>query len=529
MEKQTSTKVQTILEDLYLIDPALRQKEDKLISVIEEIIKSEPDIKINQAFVDHLRERLFTEIRELEEKKPKLINLSFYFKNIAYASMGAAVILLIVFIYPAYLDKGQEDKPGLIALGDRAFGSLQLDFSSQSVGELGATKDRMEMGTDVLGLGAADSSAMIGSDTIFIPRPIETKQYQYVYRGEALNELDLNSVSSLVYRRVIDKNLARRSANTLATIGGLPINLNSFSEKELIHFNFNQEKDFGYSVAVNLANNTLSVFDNWSTWPQPYQDCYDEDCLASLRLGADDMLTDNQLISLANNFIENYGVDLSNYSSPRVSAQSKLTLLREASDNNYYPEYMTVIYPLLIDNQKVFDSHGIEEGLQISVNLREKRVSGLSNLNFSSYQSSSYELINDLNKINPLLERGGLYPDYRYTDGELIEVELADPQIALVKTWLPSADKRSSYELFLPGLIFPVKETPNEYFYRQAVIIPLVEEVFQDSLSNLKNMTGQREAEILPMPRIIPDQIVDWPTEPEPARDDDNYRIMPIE
>lgn len=525
MNKEQNSKIKNILDEIYLIDPSLRKKEEQLIGIINKVIEAEPKIEINQSFIDNLKQKIFVKIEEENRNKNKKIDFNLYFKRFAYSfSAVAMVILLTIFISLNYSNKTDKDYR-ITSLGEKAFGDLNINFS-QSL-----NNDNLE---GVLGLGASEDMSVTSLDSISRPQMIEINQYKYVYQGDFLDNFDLSTVSSLVYRRVVNKNISRQAANNLSSISSnLPINLNSFNNKELVHFNFNEEKDYGYSVAVNLGDNTLSIFNNWSTWPQPYQDCYNTDCLEALRLKEADMLSENELIDLANNFIQKYGIDLSFYSKPEINYQSEVSILRaEYSSNYHYPEYMSVTYPLMINNQEVFNNQGNKEGVEISINLREKKVSGLSNLNFSNYQSATYDLIDNLDKVNKLINRGGLNPDYLYQQTKLIEVELDDPSIALVKTWLSSPDFKEHYELFIPCLIFPIKEKPNQFFYRQAVIIPLTKEIFENSLKQAEEMINNEKnnPEILPIPIILPDRNEDLLINPEEESANDNlYRILPID
>lgn len=528
MNKQTSIKVQKILEDIYLIDSSLKKEEEKIKSLIEEMIENEPEIKLNQEFVNRLKEKVFTEIENLEKKDEKKV---FFWQKLSYVSAGAAiVILLAVFLFPNFIlnDFKKDSSQKISVLEERAFGSLDIDLRQSDSGEMEA--EIADDSTSVLGLGetAEDMPSQV-DDISIMPHPIvEQKNYHYVYEGEKLEEINLDDISNLVYSRVSDNRLANQGARVLSSFSGLPISLDNFSQKELKHFNMVEEKPYGYSLSVNLGNNTISVYSNWQNWPQPYKDCYDRECLDSLKLDRADMLSEGQLISIANEFIANYNVDLKNHSQALISEQTLERINNpENNPDHSYPEQAQIVYPLIIDDKVVVDNNGNPEGIKVGINIREEMVSSLVyNINSSNLVSSPYKLIDNLDEINPLLKRGGINPHfYRQSENNSIEVKLSDPEIALVRTWLPSLDKQSSSEIFLPALVFPISEKPDQYFNRQNIVIPLIEEVFRNSLKKIEERTGN-DVEILPMPRIAPDQ------EPENAREiqkDDVYRIMPIE
>jgi hypothetical protein len=58
--------IQTILEELYSLEPTLREKEDAIIRIIEKMKADKPNIQIDEAFKAELREKV---IRELQDDK----------------------------------------------------------------------------------------------------------------------------------------------------------------------------------------------------------------------------------------------------------------------------------------------------------------------------------------------------------------------------------------------------------------------------------------------------------------------------
>ncbi len=528
MTKQKEEKLNEILKEIYLIDPSLKKEEEKIRSLIENMISAQPEAKINEEFVASLKEKIFAEIDNMETKKGTKI---LFWHKLTYVSAGAVVVILFSFlVLPNLVDRDFKiggDK-SIALLDERAFGDLNVELSERNAGDSIEAMTGERAGDSVMGLGtSSDSMPSQVEDISIMPYPVEQKNYVYTYKGNLLDEISLSEISSLVYKREIENNSARQVASRLSTTPNLPINLNNFSQKEVRHININEERDYGYSISLNLANNTLSIYSNWQKWPQPYKDCYDRECIEDLKLGASDMLSESQLISIANNFVNDYEVDLSNYAPAHVSNETiaRITNLENNPEHNY-PQEASVIYPLIINNKEVVDNYGKKEGIQVSINIRERKVSSVYNINYSNLVSSSYNLIDNLENIKPLLLRGGLSPDiYRQNNLEEIEIELDEPRISLVRTWIPSSDtNRGSTEIFIPSLVFPIKEIPNEYFYRQQVVVPLTKEVFEKSLEKLDNQRPG-DYDILPMPRIEPDM----PRIDIEESSEGQYRIMPIE
>ncbi len=512
----SNKKMQEILRDLYLIDPSLKKEEEKIISIIEDIMENQPNIELNQDFVTQLKEKVFLEIESLENKNKFSI---FSWQKLLYVSSASVLVILLSVLTVANFILPNEKKlkkdSDIIALNERAFGNLSISLEE---GRNDLESSLSQSDDMVLGLGSAGESVIVSGDVSIMPYPVEQNNYKYVYNGEALDNLDLSSVSSLVYKRDNDDYFSRIFANNIKSISNLPIDLRNFTQTKLQHFNLEENKDYGYSVAVNLSNNSISIYSNWQYWPQPYKDCYDEICIENLRLNESDMLPDSELISIAQDFIDKYKINLDSYGPVEINKEAY-------KNNNYYPEQISLVYPLVINDKEVYSSHGGKNGLQISINIRERKVSSLNNLNFSNLKSSSYQLIDNTNRMNDLIERGGLNPDYyRSLQDNFIELELEEPVIALVKTWISSPDKNTSSELFIPSLIFKIKERPNEYFHRQNVIIPLVEEIYNDSLNNIDKPIPEY-FDILP----VRDMQMDMPRVDVEENDEGQFRIMPIQ
>ena len=95
-----STKIDEILEELYLIDPALRSEEAALKKTIEDLMKSRPDGRMDASFEAELKEKLLAEFSRKAE--PKRRKTAFLFARPAFriglGAAAAAVVLVAVFV-----------------------------------------------------------------------------------------------------------------------------------------------------------------------------------------------------------------------------------------------------------------------------------------------------------------------------------------------------------------------------------------------------------------------------------------------
>lgn len=64
-----SPNVKTLLEELYLLEPSLREKEDQIIRIIENMQKNRPNIVINEEFKNELRTKIMTELKNSTSQK----------------------------------------------------------------------------------------------------------------------------------------------------------------------------------------------------------------------------------------------------------------------------------------------------------------------------------------------------------------------------------------------------------------------------------------------------------------------------
>jgi len=63
-----SVNIKDILDELYALDPDLREKESEIKKIIEKMMKNRPEVEINETFRTELRKRIMQEIATM--KKP---------------------------------------------------------------------------------------------------------------------------------------------------------------------------------------------------------------------------------------------------------------------------------------------------------------------------------------------------------------------------------------------------------------------------------------------------------------------------
>jgi hypothetical protein len=262
---------------------------------------------------------------------------------------------------------------------------------------------------------------------------------------------------------------------------------------------FYQDTDYGYFVTVSFREGSISLNQNWETWPHPENNCRDEACFQRYRVQFDDIPADDVLIGTAQEFVEQHGVDLSQYGAPEVDRQWQ-TQYEAATDKSmiYLPDAVRVTYPLLVDGKPVYDEGGTKAGISLGINVRADRVSDAWGITDQKYQKSGYAGVTDAAQINSYLQNyGKVNGDWMppNTTKKSVDVTLGTPELSLVRMY--TYNNNVNEELLVPALVFPVTNVPaGEYFYNTSITVPLASDLLKQRTDIVNPM---------PMPLIMED------------------------
>jgi hypothetical protein len=489
MKNNQSEKIKDILDDLYEIDPVLEHYEEEIKKTIKELLKSKPNIKIDQKFVSELREKIIKRVEELQyepQKKGFSFWQTFFGTKFSYAVSGALVFVLFIGIFVYLANFG--NVPGLnrgmfpkmlekTSLSNNAFGSLKSE--TQNVATLegrGGGGFGGGGGVQVSAVAEFDSAKMICSGTdctmpVYYPP-------KYVYNGEAV---ELKDEKVEVLRKKNKLEYTRSFSGLLESFGFGLADLTGFDNTRIQTINLVQDKEFGYSIFISLEEGIISIDAYWPKWPHPQNRCTDERCVMENSLSLSDIPGDEQLINIAKNFISEHRINLSNYGEPEVDKTWNQMYYAQPVETSqiYVPDIITVKYPLLINGKFVYEQGGSKQGIGIGINIREKKVSGVYNLSVQEYESSLYEAETDFSKILKVAEKGGLY-NY-YMPGEKVqEIEIGAPEFAYSIIWKYDENAQTTRTLLVPALVFPIIKDPGNYpSYSDKVVIPLAKELLE--------------------------------------------------
>ncbi len=505
--------IKKILEEIYLIDAEMRNHEDELQKIINELTKQKPNVVIDQVFIKTLREKIMTKeinpIEQIEEEileRPRILS----FMNLVFSGVGALVMLLIMlpFLMPKTNIISKEiAKKSLVSgiitdLGNQAFGSLVAKNNGEALASgadalrasdpvpLAATANKVSNETAIsssIAYGRGGGVATFAGDAKMIAPYFPS--YKYKYTGE---DLQLDDAEAAVYKRIPGQGIAVVTENILSNLAITQVQLAKLAAPELQSFVLQENKEYGLQATINISEGTIDFYQNWQKWQNYYPNCDNDNCWEQNRMKIDQEPTDEAVLAKADEFVANYGIDLSGYGKGEVR-NSWRKQYEVAQDKNtfYLPEDIQVVYPLLINNEIIYDSSGNSFGISVNVNVKLMRVSSMNSLRINNFESSNYQLETDKERIVKMAEKGGTspiyYADENGTDEVSLEiVELGTPKRVLLSHWYYNEKTRESSELFVPALVFPVTKAPqkSEYFYQENLVIPLVKEILDTYDSN---------------------------------------------
>ncbi|MFC1615277.1 hypothetical protein ACFL2L_00590 [Patescibacteria group bacterium] len=473
-----NNKVDTILEELYELDGSFREHEKNLKVIIEKILISRPEIKIDNNFKKQLRAELLLKAEEWTVKEHfsifNHINNLFTMKKLNYIAGGVALGLLISISAFQYL----KNIPGETVLVKVDSGLKIAMVGENSFGDLSGGEQQAAAAVEMeKGIGAGGGGGQLSAPSgeivqqrIGMPNPYSIN-YAYIYNGEPIN---LEQEEMEVLKRIKSIEQAGEMANMLKGVDFGLVDMNTFPNSKIQEISFAQDSEFGYVLRVSLTEGNVSIHQNWNTWPQPR--CSTQKCFEEQRLKIEDVPADENIIKIADDFIKKHGINMELYGDPEINDNWRVSYEQsENKDNFNAPEVLTITYPLNVNGKNVYeDGGGNKIGLSVAVNIKQNRAISLYNLYTQSYTGSLYKVETDLQKIMAVAKKGGLY-NYEYPEpNKTIEVEIGQPKISYVRKWIKGE------EILAPALVFPIiGESEDIPFYKKNVVVPLVKELLK--------------------------------------------------
>ena len=422
-----------------------------------------------------------------------------FVKKPIFTGVGIVVIIIAIMTSSYYMTKKNINLAyntiKIAQLENNAFGSLQSNQSEepvniQNLAGVGSGGGGGELTSSIAGInGGGGMPVSFGERTDLKMRAPEWINYTYVYKGD---DLEITETEMEVLKRTKDKASSQEFVRYISKINLDSLDLGKFQNTEITNLQINENRKFGYSLYLDFIDNNISINANWEQWPTPSIECRglaqeeSQKCFDANRLKLADVPADEILISIANQFLKDYEIDMSMYGKPEILDYWRNNYDTDSEAPIYISEAISVIYPLVINNQVIYDESGNKTGLTVQINIKNNKVAGLNGLTSQSYASSNYEVENDSQTIIALAEKGGLRRIYNYQEAsKTVEVKLGTPTLGLIKYYQPSLDKKETAELLIPAYIFPVINSPETgaYNYVKNIVVPLVKEIITERIS----------------------------------------------
>lgn len=499
-------------------------------AMLMQIVAQKPRAEISSTFKQELRHDLVNRIAAQSLKAPVSSQTNYstinIFSSFMQKFMVPALVAVVVIVAGGVWYTNQSN-PGLINLGGGQLLSSQYsvdELAANSFGDLSkvaitnADRNQSGGGTAATGMGAGGDSAVAetdkmaapgvgigggGGDMSILPYP---ESFKFSYEGEDITGL---TETQSVLKRVKPEQNSGIVSRIISFFSFGLVDLSKFTNTRIQNFSFVEDKEYGLGVNVDLSYGNVSLYQNWEKWPQPRYICEEGGyCGPEPRITEKDIPSDEEAIAIANQFVSDYGVSLDGYGSPIIYEYMPWRIAYEnATDkaNFYFPEAVNVMYPLVLDGQGVYDEGGSPSGMIVNIDVRTRKVNGMYGLETKQFQKSDYTGETDSKRIIEVAERGG-YRNYGWNNGgRTATLELGTPTIQLVRIWYASDPAKPGEELYVPSLVFPIKNASENNYWRKNITVPLV----KDLLDN-ENQGG---GPVTPLPMPIDDGPL--PVEPD--------------
>ena len=521
--------VSAIIDELIALDPALKEHEAALEPLVKALLAADPAREPDADFLKDLRSRLQQRATVLSSSQASPRSSMSPFSFLAGAIAAVVIAVPAVTYIVTHDGMTQTTKDSLFAYevtsaSPHAFGDLQ-NAQPAAGGMGGARTGGGGMGGDSAAPMAAENASYgMADEKMMIYPPGEMTTYDFVYDGE-LPPLPQDTVNVLK-RQQRFQNVPLSLIADRFDLG--MVDLDAFGSAKLEYATFLQDKDFGHVISLGLRDGSISIAQNWEKWPQ--SKCQTEACWQAERVTIGQIPSDEEVIRIANDFIEDYGIDVSHYGEPFVENSWRTEYDRAADKSQtYVPETQRVIFPLLVEGLEVVEQQGEKSGISVGVHVKHKRVSDVWGLMDQTYASSAYDAVSDPQMIKDYLKNFEHFDPVamgiRDAKVKNVRVTLGTPTMALSRHY--TYGDAMPAELLVPSLVFPVLSVEgNASIYRKAVVIPLAKELFTQSQPPVMPLLEKPEPRPMdePMPVDLPAPGIRAPDEDDPNIGNDAIR-----
>lgn len=459
-------QIKNILEDIYKIDKSLKNYGSQLEKIVIEILNAKPEVSIDKEFKKELYQEIMARVSELKPKKTawNFVNLFKSWQVYAFSAVAVIIILAAVVVFPG---GGKVNfNLGINDIKDSGFGPLALSDSSSPEAR------------GVGGGGAPGAKGTLGLPAPGYAEPGYT-EFKYVYIGD---NFSIDEDTAWVYKRKVDSSASKAFARKISDLKFDLVNFSKFKDLSVDQITISEDRDFGYSINLDFKNAYFGVYKNWQKWP--IEEKIEE------KINVSDIPSDEEIIAIADAFLDKYNIDMSAYSDGKISEYWKTMLGQVKSDKQNeqtisISREIAVMYQLFLDNVRVYDEWGNEVGINAEINVLNKKLSNLSNITAQSYDRSKYTLETNVDRILEFAGKGGVSGFFSRRDPiKIVEIQLDIPEKIFVQALIFNDNKSEHEILYVPALSFPIVDSGETglFYGRKRIIVPLVKEVLDQKM-----------------------------------------------
>jgi hypothetical protein len=317
--------------------------------------------------------------------------------------------------------------------------------------------------------------------------PYPMTEYVYEYAGE---ENPLADKSGAVLKRLAGVSASQSlvAAISKAKFGGL--DLAGFRDLEIQNLQVAENRPGGYMINFDFIGGYVSLNKNWK-FGNPY---------GEIPAGEPQKIEDAEVIRISNSFLSSHKISTASFGKPIVEPMPDIrpmmmeeksarieagitTVSPDVIDSKmiaYWPQSVTVIYPLQIDGREARDEGGAMYGMRVMVNVHNKDVLSVYDLSPQNFERSSYPLVTEVSSLMSYLNKRSAFsfPPDEKMEVKKERVKLGTPTQVYMRHWKYDANGGQSSEYLVPAALFPIVEG-GENHYMRVVIVPLLDELLQ--------------------------------------------------
>lgn len=497
--------IQSILEELYIIDPGLKSHESEIAQIIADMVKHKPDTQFDEQFSRELKNRVLEQFSSHESLTTEKKLLSFFKSPFVYTLGGVlatiAVALPIVYTSSNLSTKIMENS---FTAGTRIAKAVANAYGPLSPVSLNSTAgNTVESAAPMANVASGAGFSGVAMDAKISARPLIYNPVYINYHFTLQGELPELSDTIEVLKRESGLDAAKQYAGVFQKIQLGMFDLGKLKNAQVQNFSLAEDREEGYMVNVDAIGGTISISQNYTKW-QPMQteaSCVRGGCTTDPnQLSYNQVPADDQLIDIANNFLESYGIDMSSYGEGKVDNRWRISYAAAEDKNSFYiSNAQSVVYQFMINGKPVYEEYGEPMGIRVTVDAKKMKVMSVDGIITKTFSASSYAGETNRDRLKKIIEKGRMAEYAEPT--KTVEAELENSSLGYMRRWQYDNTTGNSSEIFVPAIVVHVKDfekLQEEGLWQNTIVIPLASEM----LSELEN---QEPVQIMPYGALLKD------------------------